>query len=155
MKGLQKEITHLLPCVCVCVCVCVYARLVAQLCPTLWDPVGCNPQAPLSMAFSKWEYRRGLPLPSPVLTQGLNPGRSPDCSQVLYRMSYREVFYLYLWLKGSTPILYVLPRDFLMVCYKNYTDQTISGEHNSKPQPIHLQKWPYLMNLNKTWPSPM
>ena len=29
-------------CVCVCVCVCVH-MLVAQLCPTLCDPVDCNP----------------------------------------------------------------------------------------------------------------
>ena len=35
--------------------VCV--RLVAQLCPTLWDPMDCTAhQTPLSMGFSRQEY---------------------------------------------------------------------------------------------------
>ena len=37
----------------------------AQLCLTLGDPVGCTPQAPLSMGFSRQEYLSGVPLPSP------------------------------------------------------------------------------------------
>ena len=44
-------------------CVCV---LVAQSCPTLWDPMDCTAyQAPLSMKFSRQEYWCGLPFPSP------------------------------------------------------------------------------------------
>ena len=39
--------------------------LVAQLCPTLCDPMDCACQAPLSMGFSRQEYRSGLPFPSP------------------------------------------------------------------------------------------
>ena len=35
--------------------------LVAQLCPTLCDPMDCNPSAPLSMEFSRQEYWSGLP----------------------------------------------------------------------------------------------
>ena len=35
--GTHDKITVL---VCVCVCVCV---LVAQSCPTLWDPMDCSP----------------------------------------------------------------------------------------------------------------
>ena len=51
--------------------------LVAQLCPTLCDPMGyivC--QAPLSMGFSKQEYWSGLPLPSPghLPNPGIKPG---------------------------------------------------------------------------------
>ena len=39
--------------------------LVAQLCPTLGDPMDCSHQAPLSMGFSRQEYGSGLPFPSP------------------------------------------------------------------------------------------
>ena len=31
------------------------------------DPMDCNPQAPLSMGFSRQEYWSGLPFPSPVM----------------------------------------------------------------------------------------
>ena len=50
--------------------------LVAQLCPTLCDPMDLAHQAPLSMGFSSKEYWSGLPCPPPgiFLTQGLNPG---------------------------------------------------------------------------------
>ena len=41
---------------CVSVCVCV---LLAQLYPTLWDPMDCNPQAPQPMEFSRQEYWSG------------------------------------------------------------------------------------------------
>ena len=44
-----------------CVCVCVYV----QLCLTLRDPTNCACQAPLSMGFSRQEYRSGLPCPPP------------------------------------------------------------------------------------------
>ena len=45
---------------------CVFVLcLVAQLCPTLCDPVDCSPQAPLSMGFSRKEYWSGLPRPPP------------------------------------------------------------------------------------------
>ena len=58
-------------CVCVCMCVCVCARARAlmhacpQSCPTLCDPMDCNPLAPLSMEFPRQEYWNGLPLPPP------------------------------------------------------------------------------------------
>ena len=39
---------------------------VAQLCPTLRDPMDCIAyQAPPSMGFSRQEYWSGLPFPSP------------------------------------------------------------------------------------------
>ena len=44
--------------VCVCVCVCVQSYLSV----TPWTVAH---QAPLSMAFSRQEYRRGWPFPSP------------------------------------------------------------------------------------------
>ena len=47
-----------------------------QLCPTLCDPmVAC--QAPLSMGFSRQEYWRGLPCPSPGFLP--DPGIRPAC----------------------------------------------------------------------------
>ena len=39
--------------------------LVAQLCPTLCDPMNCSPLAPLLMGFSRHKYWNGSPFPSP------------------------------------------------------------------------------------------
>ena len=38
---------------------------VAQLCPTLHDPMDGSPPGPLSMGFSRQEYWSEVPLPSP------------------------------------------------------------------------------------------
>ena len=46
---------------CVCVCVCV-SHLVVPNSVTAWTVAH---QAPLSMEFSRQEYRSGLPFPSP------------------------------------------------------------------------------------------
>ena len=56
----------------------VFMSLVAQLCPTLCDPMDCSPQAPLFMGFFRQEYGSGLPFPSPgdLLKPGIKP-RSP------------------------------------------------------------------------------
>ena len=64
----------------------------AQSCPTLYDPVDCSHQAPLSMEFSRQEYCSGLPFPlqGTILTQGLNPGL-PHCGQMLYHLSYEGI----------------------------------------------------------------
>ena len=44
---------------------------VAQLCPTLSDPMDCGAfQAPPSMGFSRQEYWSGMPLPSPSTLYG-------------------------------------------------------------------------------------
>ena len=44
---------------------------VAQLCPTLWDPMDCSPPGSSAMGFSRQDYWNGLPLPSPkVLYDG-------------------------------------------------------------------------------------
>ena len=51
--------------------------LVTQSCLTLWDPMDCRYcQAPLSMEFSRQEYWRGLPFPSPTdcYYLGIEPG---------------------------------------------------------------------------------
>ena len=45
--------------------VCCSCCLVAKLCLTLCDPHGLARQAPLSLEFSRQEYRSGLPFPSP------------------------------------------------------------------------------------------
>ena len=39
---------------------------VAQLCPTLSDPMDCSLLGPPSMGFSQREYWSGVPLPSPT-----------------------------------------------------------------------------------------
>ena len=38
---------------------------VAQLCPTLCDPMDCSPPGSSSMGFSRQEYWSGSPFPSP------------------------------------------------------------------------------------------
>ena len=45
-------------------------------CPTLWDPMDCSRQAPLSMGFFRQEYWSGLPFPSPgdLPDPGIEPG---------------------------------------------------------------------------------
>ena len=66
--------------------------LVTKLCLTLITPwtVACH--SPLSMGFSRQEYRSGLPFPS--------PGHLPDpgielgllcCRQILYRLNYQGI----------------------------------------------------------------
>ena len=53
--------------------------LVAQLCPTLCNPMYCiSCQAPLSIGFSRQEYWSGLPFPSPgdLPNPGIEPGSS-------------------------------------------------------------------------------
>ena len=51
---------------------------VAQLCPTLCDPMDESLQAPQSVGFSRQEYWSGLPFPSPgdLPNPGIEP-RSP------------------------------------------------------------------------------
>ena len=44
---------------------CVRARGHAQSCLTLYNPVNCSPQAPVSMGFSRQEYWSGVPFPPP------------------------------------------------------------------------------------------
>ena len=51
-------------------CICIYISSVqfssvAQLCPTLCEPMDCSSQVPLSMRLLRQEYWSGLPLPSP------------------------------------------------------------------------------------------
>ena len=43
---------------------------VAQSCPTLCDPWTAAYQAPLSVGFSRQEYWSGVPLPSPLTSEG-------------------------------------------------------------------------------------
>jgi len=58
----------------------------AQLFATPWT-VAC--QAPLFMGFSRQEYWRGLPFPSPWdLDPGIKPGL-PHCRQTLYLLSHQ------------------------------------------------------------------
>ena len=51
--------------------------LVAQLCPTLHDPMDSSPSGPLSMEFSRHEYWSRLPFPSPGDLPTQNEPQSP------------------------------------------------------------------------------
>ena len=47
----------------ICVCIYIYALcvgLVAQLCPTLCNPMDCSPPVPTVMEFSRQEYWSGV-----------------------------------------------------------------------------------------------
>ena len=54
---------------------CGVVVLIAQLCLTLCNPWTVACQAPLSMEFSRQEYRKGLPFPTPkdLPHLGINP----------------------------------------------------------------------------------
>ena len=72
---------------------------VAQSCPTLCNPLNCSAhQAPLSVQFSRQEYRSGLPFPSPgdLPNPGTEP-RSPALPQILYCLSHQGSPILFLW----------------------------------------------------------
>ena len=43
----------------------LHACSATQSCPTLWDPMDCSCQAPLTMEFSRQEYWSELPFPTP------------------------------------------------------------------------------------------
>ena len=64
--------------------------LVAQLCPTLYDPMNCSPQAPLSGDSLGKNTGMGCHalLPGIFPTQRSNPGLS-DCRQILYHLSHQ------------------------------------------------------------------
>ena len=59
----------------------IYSCLVPKLCLTPFDSIDSVCQAPLSMEFSRQEYWRGLPFPSPGDIP--NPGIEPDSPESL------------------------------------------------------------------------
>ena len=65
--------------------------LITQLCSTLYDPRACDPQAPLSMGFSRQDAAAGSHslLQGISTTQGSNPGFL-DCRQILYHLRHQE-----------------------------------------------------------------
>ena len=71
--------------------------LVAKSCLTLVTPWTIARQAPMSMGFSKQEYRSGLPFFSPGIfpSQELKLGLK-HCRQILYQLSY-EGSQIHLW----------------------------------------------------------
>ena len=64
---------------------------VTQSCPTLCDPMDYSPQAPQSMGFSRQEYWRGLPFPSPgdLPDPGIDPA-SPALQANSLLLSHQE-----------------------------------------------------------------
>ena len=65
--------------------------LVAQLCPTFWDPMGTIAcQVPLSLEFSRQEFWSGLLFPSSG--DLLDPEIEPSllhCRQILYHLRHK------------------------------------------------------------------
>ena len=73
VNGMLAEL-YTINCVCVCVCVCVCACSLTQSCLTLWDPMDrIALQAPLSMRFSRREYRLPFPPPGDLPDAGIGP----------------------------------------------------------------------------------
>ena len=64
--------------------------LVTQSCPTLWDPVDCSPQAPLSIGILQKNTRVGCHalLQGIFPSQGSNPGLL-HCRQILYCLNHQ------------------------------------------------------------------
>ena len=68
--------------------------VVTQSCLTLYDPMDCSHQAPLSMGFSGQKYRRELPFPSAGDLP--NPGIEPRSSALQAdSLSSEPQFYLH------------------------------------------------------------
>ena len=72
---------------------------VAQSCPTLSDPVDCNPPGSSVHGFSRQEYQSGVPLPSLSIAEQLLPNDTIGCTFCLLEIGiadYREVYdYVY------------------------------------------------------------
>ena len=85
----KRSKTSYLFCVCICVCVFVW---VAQLCPTLCDPMNCSPPGSFVHGDSPGKntgvgchvFLQGI-----FPTQGSNPGLL-HCRQILYQWATRE-----------------------------------------------------------------
>ena len=78
---------------------------VAQSCPTLCDPVDCSPPGPPSMGFSRQEYWRGLPFPSPgeLPDPGIEP-RSPALQADSLPSEFLSIFPIKCW-RGHPKLL--------------------------------------------------
>ena len=66
---------------------CVLCVLVTQLCPTLCDPMGCTPKAPLVHGIFQLRVLHFL-LQGIFPTQGSNLGLL-HCRQILYQLNYK------------------------------------------------------------------
>ena len=77
--------------------ICVLC-LVAQSCPTLFNPMGCSPPGSSVHGDSPGKNTRGgchALLQGIFLTQGSNPGLS-HCRRILYHLSYQGNPYTYI-----------------------------------------------------------
>jgi len=57
---------------CVCVCVCVCTHLVAQLCPTLCDPMDCSPPSSSVHGILQAKILEWVAMPPPGDLPGVN-----------------------------------------------------------------------------------
>ena len=133
---------------------------VAQLCPTLCDPMDCSlHQAPPSMGFSRQGYRVGCHflLQGIFLIQGLNLG-IPHCRQTLYHLSHQGSHFFPRDLRNNW---YCLVSLFCFV-YNYYSCSTLcfalnssyflgSWDHDGFSKTLTPAIWVTLFNFSTIW----
>ena len=102
-----------------CVCMLIHFSRV-QLCATLWTAAH---QAPLSMGFTRQEYRSGLPCPPPYIYMGFPGGASDKESTYQCRRHKRPGFHPWdgkiPWRRRWQPTPVFLP-EIVCVCIYIY-----------------------------------
>ena len=95
--------------------------LVDKLYLTLWDPMDCSPQAPLSMEFSRQGYRSGLPCPPPgdLPDPGIEPAslRSPALGADSLPLASLGKFTISQSLLKLMSIESMMPSNHLILCH--------------------------------------
>ena len=103
------------------------AKSSLQLCPTLCDPIGGSPPAPLSLGFFRQEYWSGLSFPFPPCSLQLekSPRSNKDPAQPQINTVFLKSVHVYIvlleWLKKKkatmhSPVVSIL-EFFLLVCF--------------------------------------
>ena len=133
------------------VCVC----LVAQLCPTPWDPMDCSPPGSSVHGDSPGK-NAGVgchaPLQGIFPTQGSNPSL-PHCRRILYRLSHQGSPSLKhgmsLLRRGPSPPRQLLgPVAYLPICSLPVTYLLFSSSlHSNKTRSLQVN----YINLSRGW----
>ena len=108
---------------------------VAQLCPTLCDPIDCKAyNTPLSMGFSRQEYWSGLPFSSPedLPNPGIEP-RSPTLKADAYHLSHQGNL-LNLYREGE--------KNITLVCFLLLLKREIKISDTCSLFPLFGDPWP-------------
>ena len=86
---------------------------VAQLCPTLCDPMDCSPWSSLGQntGVGSLSLLQGI-----FPTQGSNTGGLPHCRQILYQLSHKESPGILKWVAYPFSSRSAQPRNQTGVC---------------------------------------